>query len=221
MCSWYINLTHTAAVYHSSAADSPRDMPADGTVLTLSRRAGQVVTEGAGRGGTSAGRGGVHGTHGGHPGTLGAVAQPLAAERLLTWCRARAAPAGHRGSIRLRYLGFSAIKKRLLQAIDHVRQLISQSDRQKGQSQVTLLRMGLPSDSDTRVRAPKAVVRQDGLGATSPQDKSWRSMSGGFQGSHRASPGDPARDLQARRTVPTRTGARERKPRRGKRVLSG
>ena len=103
-------------------------MPADGTVLTLSRRVGQVVTEGAGRGGTSAGRGGVHGTHGGHPGTLGAVAQPLAAERLLTWCRARAAPAGHRGSIRLRYLGFSAIKKRLLQAIDHVRQLISQSD---------------------------------------------------------------------------------------------
>ena len=137
------------------------------------------MAEGAGRGGTSAGRGGVRGTHGGHPGTLGAVAQPLAAERLLTWCRARAAPAGHRGSIRLRYLGFSAIKKRLLQAIDHVRQLISQSDRQKGQSQVTLLRMGLPSDSDTRVRAPKAVVLQDGLGATSPQDKSWRSMSGG------------------------------------------
>ena len=33
MCSWYIKLTHTAAVYHSSAADSPRDMPADGTVL--------------------------------------------------------------------------------------------------------------------------------------------------------------------------------------------
>ena len=179
MCSWYINLTHTAAVYHSSAADSPRDMPADGTVLTLSRRVGQVVTEGAGRGGTSAGRGGVHGTHGGHPGTLGAVAQPLAAERLLTWCRAPPARRGHRGSIRLRYLGFSAIKKRLLQAIDHVRQLISQSDRQKGQSQVTLLRMGLPSDSDTRVRAPKAVVLQDGLGATSPQDKSWRSVSGG------------------------------------------
>ena len=85
MCSWYIKLTHTAAVYHSSAADSPRDMPADGTVLTLSRRVGQVVTEGAGRGGTSAGRGGVRGTHGGHPGPLDAVAQPLAAERHLTW----------------------------------------------------------------------------------------------------------------------------------------
>ena len=38
------------------------------------------------------------------------------------------------------------------------------------------------------------------------------------QGSHRASPGEPAGDLQARRTVPTRTGARERKPRVGKRV---
>ena len=163
------------------------------------------MAEGAGRGGTSAGRGGVRGTHGGHPGTLGAVAQPLAAERLLTWCRARAAAAGHRSSIRLRYLGFSAIKKRLLQAIDHVRQLISQRDRQKGQSQVTLLRMGLPSDSDTRVRAPKPVVLQDGLGATSPQDKSWRSMCGGSQGSHRASPGDPAGALQASRTVPTRT----------------
>ena len=80
----------------------------------------QVVAEGAGRGGTSAGRGGVRGTHCGHRGPLGAVAQPLAAERHLTWCRAAAILAGHGGRLRLSFLGFPAIQKRLLQAIDHI-----------------------------------------------------------------------------------------------------
>ena len=70
---------------------------------------GQVVAEGAGRGGTSAGRGGVRGTHCGHRGPLGAVAQPLAAERHLTWCRAAAILAGHGGRLRMSFLGFPAI----------------------------------------------------------------------------------------------------------------
>ena len=82
-------------------------------------RLSQVVAEGAGRGGTSAGRGGVRGTHCGHRGPLGAVAQPRAAERHLTWCCAAVILAGHGGRLRMRYLGFPAIQKRLLKVIDH------------------------------------------------------------------------------------------------------
>ena len=125
--SRHMDLTHTAAVYHGSDAGSHSDMPADGCRQTSSRPCGQVVAEGAGRGGTSAGRGGVRGTQGGHPGPLGLVAKPLAAERHLTWCRARLLFAGHGGRLRLSFLGFPAIQKRLLHAIDHVRGLISQS----------------------------------------------------------------------------------------------
>ena len=130
------------------------------------------MAEGAGRGGTSAGRGGVRGTNCGHCGPLGAVAQPLAAERHLTWCRAAAILAGHGGRLRLSFLGFPAIQKRLLQAIDHMKGLISQSGSRRRQNQVTLSRMGLPWAAHASARAPAAVVRQDGLGHTSPQDKS-------------------------------------------------
>ena len=154
-------------------------MPADGCRLTSSRPCGQVVAEGAGRGGTSAGRGGVRGTHGGHPGPLGAVAKPLAAERHLTWCRASRILAGHGGRLRLSFLGFPAIQKRMLHAIDHMKELISQSGSWRRQSQVTLLRMGLPWAGHSGVRAAAAVARREGLGHTSPKDKSWRSMSSG------------------------------------------
>ena len=142
------------------------------------------MAEGAGRGGTSAGRGGVRGTHGGHPGTLGPVAQPLAAERHPTWCRAALILAGQGGSLRMRYVGFPAIQRRSLQAIDHVQGLVFQSGSLRGQTQDTLLRLHMPCPLHPRVRAPTAVVRQEGLGHTSPQDKSWRSMSGG--------PGEPS-----------------------------
>ena len=83
------------------------------------------------------------------------------------------------GRLRLSFLGFPAIQKRLLHAIDHMKGLISQSGSWRRQSQVTLLRMGLPWAGHAGVRAPMAVVRQDGLGHTSPKDKSWRSMSSG------------------------------------------
>ena len=145
---------------------------------------GQVVAEGAGRGGTSAGRGGVRGTHGGHPGTLGAVARPLAAERHEDLYAGRLILAGQGGSLRLRYLGFSAIQKRLLQAIDHMRGLNSQSGSRRGQSQVTLSRMDMPWAGHARVRAAAAVAGQDGLPATSAKHKSWRAMYSG--------PGEPS-----------------------------
>ena len=85
---------------------------------------------------------------------------------------------------RVRHLGFAAIQRRLPQATDHVRGRSFQGDSRSGQSQPTLLRLGMPCPLHTLVRAPMAVVRQDGLRATSPQDKSWRSMSGG--------PGEPS-----------------------------
>ena len=216
MCSWYIKLTHIAAVYHSSAADSPRDMPADGTVLTLSRRVGQVVTEGAGRGGTSAGRGGVRGTHGGHPGPLGSVAQPLAAERHLTWCRAAAILAGHGGRLRLSFLGFPAIQKRLLQAIDYMKGLDSQSGSRRRQSEVTLSRMDMPWAGHSGVRAAAAVAGQGGLPATSAKDKSWRAMSSGpgepsgVTWEPRWDPPGPPDGPDAHRARVRRTPARER-----------
>ena len=144
----------------------------------------QVVAEGAGRGGTSAGRGGARGTHCGHRGPLGAVAQPLAAERHLTWCRAAVIRAGHGGRLRLSFLGFPAIQKRLLQAIDHMKGLDSQSGSRRRQSQVTLSRMGLPWAAHSAVRAAAAVAGQDGLPATSAKHKSWRAMYSG--------PGEPS-----------------------------
>ena len=159
-------------------------MPADGCRLTSSRPCGQVVAEGAGRGGTSAGRGGVRGTHGGHPGTLGAVAQPLAAERHPHLCAGALILAGHGGSLRMRHQGFPAVQRRLTQAIDHMKGLVSQGGSRRGPTEVTLLRLGMPTVSSSSARAPAAMVRQDGLGDTSPQDKSWRSMSGG--------PGEPS-----------------------------
>ena len=145
---------------------------------------GQVVAEGAGRGGTSAGRGGVRGTHSGHPGTLGAVARPLAAERHEDLYAGRLILAGQGGSLRLRYLGFSAIQKRLLQAIDHMRGLNSQSGSRRGQSEVTLSRMDMPWAGHSGVRAAAAVAGQDGLPATSAKHKSWRAMYSG--------PGEPS-----------------------------
>ncbi len=111
-----------AAVRFSTLIDPASEIcssPGNGRLKPTS----QVVAEGAGRGGTSAGRGGVRGTHGGHPGPLGLVAQPLADERHLTWCRAAAILAGHGGRLRMSFLGFPAIQKRLLQAIDHVKGL--------------------------------------------------------------------------------------------------
>ena len=142
------------------------------------------MAEGAGRGGTSAGRGGVRGTHGGHPGPLGAVAQPLAAERHLTWCRAALILAGQGGSLRMRYVGFPAIQRRLLQAIDHVQGLVFQSGSRRGQSEVTLSRMDMPWAGHSGVRAAAAVAGQDGLPATLAKHKSWRAMYSG--------PGEPS-----------------------------
>ena len=160
-------------------------MPAEGCRSDVLEPCGQVVAEGAGRGGTSAGRGGARGTHCGHRGPLGAVAQPLAAERHLTWCRAAAILAGHGGRLRLSFLGFPAIQKRLLQAIDHMRGLNSQSGSRRGQSEVTLSRMDMPWAGHSGVRAAAAVAGQGGLPATSAKDKSWRAMSSG--------PGEPSR----------------------------
>ena len=159
-------------------------MPAEGCRSDVLEPCGQVVAEGAGRGGTSAGRGGVRGTHCGHRGPLGAVAQPLAAERHLTWCRAAAILAGHGGRLRLSFLGFPAIQKRLLQAIDHMKGLDSQSGSRRGQSEVTLSRMDMPSAGHSGVRAAAAVAGQDGLPATSAKHKSWRAMYSG--------PGEPS-----------------------------
>ena len=159
-------------------------MPAEGCRSDVLEPCGQVVAEGAGRGGTSAGRGGVRGTHCSHAGPLGAVAQPLAAERHLTWCRAAAILAGHGGRLRMRYLGFPAIQKRLLQAIDHMSGLDSQSGSRRGQSEVTLSRMDMPWAGHSGVRAAAAVAGQGGLPATSAKHKSWRAMYSG--------PGEPS-----------------------------
>ena len=84
----------------------------------------------------------------------------------------------------MRYLGFPAIQRRSLQAIDYVEGLVFQSGSLRGQTQDTLLRLHMPCPLHAGVRAPTAVVRQDGLRTTSPQEDYWRSMSGG--------PGEPS-----------------------------
>ena len=142
------------------------------------------MAEGAGRGGTPARRGGVRGIQGSHPGPLAAVARPLAAERHPDLCARSSATPGHRGRLRVRYLGFAAIQKRLAQAIGHMKGPTSQSGSRRGQTQSTLLRLGMPWLGHPRVRAPKAVVGQGSLRDTSPPRRSWRAMYSG--------PGEPS-----------------------------
>ena len=127
-------LTHTAAVCHASDFWSPLGMPADGTIFPRPEPCGQVVAEGAGRGGTPARRGGVRGTRGGYPGPLAAVARPLAAERHPDLCARSSATPGHRGRLRVRYLGFAAIQKRLAQAIGHMKGPTSRSGTERTNS---------------------------------------------------------------------------------------
>ena len=84
----------------------------------------------------------------------------------------------------MRYLGFPAIQRRSLQAIDYVEGLVFQSGSLRGQTQDTLLRLHMPCPLHAGVRAPTAVVRQDGLSTSLLYENYWRSMPGG--------PGEPS-----------------------------
>ena len=69
------------------------------------------------------------------------------------------------------FLGFPAIQKRLLQAIDHVKALICRGGSRRRQSEVTLSRMDMPWAGHSGVRAAAAVAGQDGLPATSAKHR--------------------------------------------------
>ena len=137
------------------------------------------MAEGEGRGGTSGGRWGDCGYHGGPPGTPGAVAQLAAAERGASGCAEPIALGLCGGGLRVRHLGIGRILRGLAQAFDPTRRLICRGGVQIGQTQLTILRLHMPWAGLPGVRALMAVASRGDLGSTSPQDKSWRSMSGG------------------------------------------